>query len=131
MVIAAVTPCDIAFFFQLCVLKRCSPLYFEPMPNLWNKLEGLLMLFFLSTIFQLNSLNITVSVYVSGPKVNRKERRCPSLFVCFCVSPCKIYGSVVKSCLVSPRIATHYCFQNEILFTKIQGTSQNSKKQIC
>ena len=22
------------FFFQLCVLKRCSPLYFEPMPNL-------------------------------------------------------------------------------------------------
>ena len=76
------------FFFQLCVLKRCSPLYFELMPNLSKTLEGLLTLFFLSTIFQLNSLNITVSVYVSGSKVNRKERSRPSLFACFCVPPC-------------------------------------------
>ena len=70
MAIAAVTPCNVAFFFfQLCVLKRCSPyIYFEPMPNLSKTLEGLLtpLVILLSTIFQLNSLNITVSVYVSG-----------------------------------------------------------------
>ena len=37
-----------------------------------------------NTIFQLNSLNITISVcYVSGSKVNRKEKSRPSLFVCF------------------------------------------------
>ena len=30
-------------FFPLCVLKRCSPLYFEPKPNLSTSLEGLLM----------------------------------------------------------------------------------------
>ena len=34
-------------------------------------------------------VNITVSVcYVSGSKVNRKERSRPSLFVCFFVPPC-------------------------------------------
>ena len=64
------------------------PLIFRAMPNLSKTLEGLLTLLFLSTIFQLNSLNITVSVYVSGSKVNRKERSRPSLFVCFCVPPC-------------------------------------------
>ena len=59
-------------------VKRCSPLYFEPMPNLSKTLEGLLTphVIFVNTIFQLNSLNITVSVcYMSGSKVNRKERR--------------------------------------------------------
>ena len=67
-------------FFPLCVLTRCSPLYFEPKPNLSKTLEGLLI--FVNTIFQLNSLNITVSIcYVSGSKVNRKERSCLSLFV--------------------------------------------------
>ena len=79
------------FLFQLCVLKRCSPLYFEPMPNLSSTLEGLPtpLVIFVNTIFQLNSVNITVSVcYVSGSKVNRKERSRPSLFVCFCVLPC-------------------------------------------
>ena len=70
MAIAAGTPCDVAFFFQLCVLERCSPQYFEPMPNLSKTLEGLHtpLVIFLSTIFQLNSLNITVSVYVSGSR---------------------------------------------------------------
>ena len=45
-------------------VKRCSPLYFEPMPNLSKTLEGLLTphVIFVKTIFQLNSLNITVSV---------------------------------------------------------------------
>ena len=79
------------FFFQLCVLKRYSPLYFEPMPNLSKTLEGLLTphVTFVNTIFQLNSLNITVSVcYVGGSKVNRKERSRSALFVCFCVPPC-------------------------------------------
>ena len=78
-------------FFPLCVLKRCSPLYFEPKPNLSKTLKGLLMrlVIFENTIFQLNSLNITVFVcHVSGSKVNRKERSRPSLFVCFCVPPC-------------------------------------------
>ena len=75
------------FFFPLCVLKRCSsPLYFEPKPNFSKTLKGLLMrlVIFENTIFQLNSLNITVSVcHVSGSKANRKERNRPSLFVCF------------------------------------------------
>ena len=73
-------------FFPLCVLKRCSPLHFERKPNLSKTLKGLLMrlVIFENTIFQLNSLNITVSVcYVSGSKVNRKERSRPSLFACF------------------------------------------------
>ena len=85
-------PCDVAFFFHSsCVLKRCSPLYFEPKPNLSKTLGGLLMqlAIFVNTIFQLNSLNITVSIrYASGSKVNKKERSCLSLFVCFCVPPC-------------------------------------------
>ena len=83
--------CDDAFFFLLWVLKRCSPLYFEPWLNLSKTLEGLLMrlVIFVNTIFQLKSLNITVSVcYVSGSKVNRQERSRPSLFVCFCVPSC-------------------------------------------
>ena len=64
-------------FFPLCVLKRFHPLpaptpYFVPKPNLSKTLKGLLMrLIFENTIFQLNSLNITVSFcYVSGSKVN-------------------------------------------------------------
>ena len=77
--------------FPLCVLKRCSPLHFERKPNLSKTLKGLLMrlVIFENTIFQLNSLNITVFVcHVSGSKVNRKERSRPSLFVCFFVPPC-------------------------------------------
>ena len=52
-------------------VKRCSPLYFEPMPNLSKTLEGLL-----------TPLVITVSVcYMSGSKV--KERKGEScVFVC-------------------------------------------------
>ena len=64
---------------------------FEPKPNLSKTLKGLLMrlVIFENTIFQLNSLNITVLVcHVSGSKVNRKERNRPSLFVCFFVPPC-------------------------------------------
>ena len=95
-------------FFPLCVLKRCSPLYFEPKPNLSKTLKGLLMrlVIFENTIFQLNSLNITVFVcHVSGSKVNRKERNRPSVFVClfvFFVPSYQIYhhlgalGSVVS-----------------------------------
>ena len=85
MAIAAVTPCDVAFFFLTLCAETLFPLYFEPMPNLSKTLKGLLTphVILLSTIFQLNSLNITVSVYVvSGSKVNRKERSRPSLFVC-------------------------------------------------
>ena len=42
------------------------------------------LVIFENTIFQLNSLNITVFVcHVSGSKVNRMERSRPSLFVCF------------------------------------------------
>ena len=66
-------------------------LYFEPKPDLFKTLEGLLMrlVIFVNTIFQLKSLNITVSVcYVSGSKVNKKERSRLSLFLCFCVPPC-------------------------------------------
>ena len=66
---------------------------FEPKPNLSKTLKGLLMrlVIFENTIFQLNLLNITtVSVcYVSGSKVNRKERTRPSLL--FFVPPCWIY----------------------------------------
>ena len=72
-------------FFPLCVLKRCSPLHFERKPNLSKTLKGLLMrlVIFENTIFQLNSLNITVFVcHASGSKVNRKERSRPfCLFV--------------------------------------------------
>ena len=78
-------------FFPLCVLKRCSPLYFEPKPNLSKTLKGLLMrlVIFENTIFQLNSLIITLSVcYISGSKVNRKERSRPSLLAGFFVPPC-------------------------------------------
>ena len=54
-------------FFPLCVLQRRfapPPLYFEPKPNLSKTLKGLLirLVIFENTIFQLNSLNITVSV---------------------------------------------------------------------
>ena len=89
------SPVTLHFFHSICVLKRCPPppppLYFEPKPNLSKTLEGLLMriVIFVSTIFHLNSLNITVPVcYVSGSKVNRKERGRQSLLVCFCVPPC-------------------------------------------
>ena len=44
------------------------------------------LVIFVNTSFHLNSLNITVSVsvcYVSGSKVNGKEKSRPSLFVCF------------------------------------------------
>ena len=86
------SPVTLHFFFHSsCVLKRCSPLYFEPKPNLSKTLEGLLMqlAIFVNTIFQLNSLNITVSIlYASRSKMNKKERSCLSLFVCFCVPPC-------------------------------------------
>ena len=44
------------------------------------------LVIFVNTIFHLNSLNITVSVcYVSGSKVNGKEKSRPSLFVCLFV----------------------------------------------
>ena len=33
--------------------------------------------------------------------------------------------NVLDSLTWGKRIATHYCFQNEILVTKIQGTPQN------
>ena len=65
------------------MLKRCSPLYFQSKPNLSKTLDGFLMrlVIFVNTIFQLNSLNITVSVcYVSGSKVNREEKSRP--YVC-------------------------------------------------
>ena len=78
-------------FFPLSVLKRCSPYISSPSLKFIKTLEGLLMRLgiFVNTVFQLNSLNITVSVcYVSGSNVNRKERSRPSLFVCFCVPPC-------------------------------------------
>ena len=65
------------------------------------------LVIFENTIFQLNSLNITVSVcYVSGSKVNRKERSRPSMGV-FVFHPAKYislgaFGSVVSvSCLGS------------------------------
>ena len=88
-------------------VKRCSPVYFEPMPNLSKTLEGLLTphVIFVNTIFQLNSLNITVSVcYMSGSKVNRKERRAVRLCLFVFVFHLAKYinfgasGSVVKSC---------------------------------
>ena len=67
---------------------------------------------FVNTIFHLNSLNnITVSVfYVPGSKVNRKEKSCPSLFVCFVFHLPKYislgaFGSVVSvSCLESETV---------------------------
>ena len=81
-------------FFPLCVLKRCFPAPYISSPSLIYRrhlIKGLLMrlVIFENTIFQLNSMNITVFVcHVSGPKVNRKERNRPSLFVCFFVPPC-------------------------------------------
>ena len=61
-------------------------------PNLSKILKGLLMrlVIFENTIFQLNSVNITVSVcYVSGSKVNRNERSRPSLLLLvFFFPPC-------------------------------------------
>ena len=83
-------------FFPLCVLKRCSPLYFEPKPNLSKTLKGLLMrlVIFENTIFQLNSLNITVFVcHVSGSKVNRKERSRPFCLFVFCSTLLNISSS--------------------------------------
>ena len=83
------SPVTLHFFFSLCVLKCCPPApYFEPKPNLSKTLKGLLMrlVIFENTIFQLKSLNH--SIRLSGPKVNRKERNRPSLFVCFFVPPC-------------------------------------------
>ena len=66
------------------------------------------LVIFVNAIFQLNSLNITVSVcYVSGSKVNRKEKSRPSLFVCFVSYLAKYislgaFGSAVSvSCLES------------------------------
>ena len=69
------------------------------------------LVIFVNTIFQLKSLNITVSVcYVSGSKVNKKERSRLSLFLCFCVFVFHLakyinlgaFGSVVSvSCLES------------------------------
>ena len=85
------SPVTLHFFSTLCAETLFPPLYFEPKPNLSKTLKGLLMrlVIFENTIFQLNSLNITVSVcYVSGSKGNRKERSRPSLFVCFLVPPC-------------------------------------------
>ena len=92
-------------------VQRSSPLYFEfPlyfMPNLSKTLEGLLTphVIFVNTIFQLNSLNITVSVcYMSWSKVNRKERRavrlCLFVFVFHLAKYINFgaFGSVVKSC---------------------------------
>ena len=68
------------------------------------------LVIFVNTIFQLNSLNITVSVcYVSGSKVNRKERSRPSMGV-FVFHPAKYislgaFGSVVSvSCLESETV---------------------------
>ena len=73
---------------QMRVMSECLLLNsnFEPKPNSSQTLKGLLMrlVIFESTIFQLNSLTITVSVcYVSASKVNRKERSRPSLLVVF------------------------------------------------
>ena len=68
------------------------------------------LVIFENTIFQLNSLNITVSVcYVSGSQLNRKERSRPSFFACFFFHLAKYiimhlgaFGSVVSvSCLGS------------------------------
>ena len=74
------------------MLKRCSPLYFEPKPNLLKTLKGLLMrlVIFVNTIFELNSLNIAVSVcYVSVIEIIESKGAVRlSLFVCFCVPPC-------------------------------------------
>ena len=106
-------------FFPLCVLKRCSPLHFERKPNLSKTLKGLLMrlVIFENTIFQLNSLNITVLVcHVSGSKVIRKERNRPSLFVWFFLSHLTKYiiipEHLVPSCqcpIWGPKRAQEVC----------------------
>ena len=75
--------CDFAFFFLSVCGNAVPPLYFQPKPNLSKTLEGLLMrlVIFVTTIFQPNSLNITVSVcYMSGSKVNSEEKSRP--YVC-------------------------------------------------
>ena len=83
--------CDLIWASTVTLHFFFPTLYFEPKPDLFKTLEGLLMrlVIFVNTIFQLKSLNITVSVcYVSGSKVNKKERSRLSLFLCFCVPPC-------------------------------------------
>ena len=76
------------------------------MPNLSKTLKGLLTphVIFVNTIFQLNSLNITLFVcYMSGAKVNGKERRAVGLCLFVFVFHLAKYiyfgafGSVVKS----------------------------------
>ena len=96
------SPVTLHFFFSLCVLK-CSPPppYFEPKLKLSKTLKGLLMrlVIFETLFFQLKSLNHTIRL--SGPKVNRKERNRPSLFVCFLFHLAKyiiISEHVVSSC---------------------------------
>ena len=94
--------CDVAFFFLSVCGNAVPPLYFQPKPNLSKTLEGLLMrlVIFVNTIFQPNSLNITVSVcYVSGSKVNREEKSRP--YVCVFVSTLlniSISEHLVSSC---------------------------------
>ena len=83
-------------FFPLCVLKRCSPLHFERKPNLSKTLKGLLMrlVIFENTIFQLNSLNITVFVcHVSGSKVNRRKGAVRFVCLFFCSTLLNISSS--------------------------------------
>ena len=60
----------------------------------------MLLVIFVNTIFHLNSLNITVSVcYVSGSKVNRKEKSRPSLFVlCSTLPNISVSEHSVSSC---------------------------------
>ena len=83
----AVIPRDVAFFSIVCAETLPPPPspYFDPKPNLSKTLESLLMqlVIFVNTISQLNSLTFALSVcYVSGSKVNRKERSRTSVFVC-------------------------------------------------
>ena len=63
------------------------------------------LVIFVNTSFHLNSLNITVSVsvcYVSGSKVNGKEKSRPSLFVCFVFHLAKYISlGAFSSCLES------------------------------
>ena len=88
MAIAAVInlgiPCDVAFFSTLCAETLSPPpLYLEPKPNLSKTLKGLLMrlVVFENTIFQLNSLNITVSVLLRVRVKGEWEGKEPSVFV--------------------------------------------------
>ena len=64
---------------------------FEPKPNLSKTIKGLLMRLFISenTIFQLNLLNITVSVcYVSRFKVKERKGTVCLCLLLFLVPPC-------------------------------------------